>query len=165
VIEKILEAVKFAVLAHKGQVRKYTGEPYVMHCLEVAQIVEPFANDDMICAALLHDTIEDCGVTRNEIADKFGDRVAELVWWITDQSKPEDGNRVARKAIDRAHIAKAPFDAQAIKLADLISNTSSIVAHDPDFAKVYLAEKKLLLDVMIGPSELWHQAYNLAHGL
>lgn len=163
--EKIIEAAKFAVMAHNGQVRKYTGEPYIMHCLEVAQIVEPFADEDMICAAILHDTIEDCGVTKDEISDKFGERVSRLVWWLTDQSKPEDGNRATRKAVDRAHIAKAPFDAQAIKLADLISNTSSIVAHDPGFAKVYLAEKRLLLDVMIGPSELWHQAYNLAHDL
>ena len=126
-MDRILRAIKFATMAHNGQVRKYTGEPYIMHCLDVAQIVEPFSSDDMICAAILHDTIEDCCVTKDEIADNFGGYVSDLVWWLTDQSKPDDGNRAIRKAIDRAHIAKAPFDAHAIKLADLISNTSVLL--------------------------------------
>ena len=63
-------------------------------------------------------------------------------------SKPEDGNRATRKAIDREHTAQAPAEAQTIKLADLISNSKSIMAHDPDFAVTYLAEKRLLLEVL-----------------
>jgi hypothetical protein len=50
--------------------------------------------------------------------------------------------------VDRAHTAAAPAEAQTIKLCDLISNTRSIVAHDEKFAKVYLAEKRELLEVM-----------------
>ena len=78
----------------------------------------------------------------------FGEKVAELVGWLTDVSRPEQGNRATRKAIDRAHTAMAPADAQTVKLADLISNTRSIMAHDVEFAKVYLAEKRMLLEVM-----------------
>ena len=78
----------------------------------------------------------------------FGTDIATLVGWLTDVSKPEDGNRAVRKAIDREHTAAAPAEAQTIKLADLISNTKSIMAHDPTFAKVYLEEKRLLLAVM-----------------
>ena len=59
-----------------------------------------------------------------------------------------DGNREARKKIDREHIAKASPEAKTIKLADLIHNTQSIVRHDPGFAKIYLAEKELLLKVL-----------------
>jgi len=67
---------------------------------------------------------------------------------LTDVSKPEDGNRAVRKARDREHTAAAPAEAQTIKLADLISNSRSIMAHDPAFAKTYLEEKRLLLAVM-----------------
>jgi hypothetical protein len=55
---------------------------------------------------------------------------------------------VHRKARDCAHSAQAPAEAQTIKLADLISNSRSIMEHDPEFARVYLEEKRLLLEVM-----------------
>ena len=133
-----------------GQLRKYTNEPYIVHPFEVAQIVAtvPDATEEMIAAAWLHDVVEDTGVTLDQVHLLFGAEVAKLVFWLTDASRPEDGNRVARKAIDRAHIAKAPAAAQTVKLADLISNTKSIMAHDPEFAKVYLEEKRLMLEVM-----------------
>jgi hypothetical protein len=67
---------------------------------------------------------------------------------MTDISQPQDGNRATRKAIDREHTARAPAEAQTIKLADLISNSKSIMKHDPAFAKTYLEEKRLLLEVM-----------------
>jgi hypothetical protein len=78
----------------------------------------------------------------------FGIDIATLVGWLTDVSKPEDGNRAVRKAMDRAHTAEAPAEAQTIKLADLISNSRSIMQHDAEFARVYLEEKRLLLEVM-----------------
>lgn len=133
-----------------GQLRKYTNEPYIVHPFEVASIVAtvPDATEEMIAAAWLHDVVEDTGVTLDQVHLLFGANVAKLVFWLTDQSKPEDGNRAARKAIDRAHIAAAPAEAQTVKLADLISNTKSIMAHDEAFAKVYLEEKRLLLEVM-----------------
>ena len=102
----------------------------------------------MLAAAWLHDTVEDTGVGIETIRAEFGPKVAELVGWLTDVSRPDHGNRAARKAVDRAHSAQAPAEAQTIKLADLISNTRSIAEHDPDFAKTYLKEKQLLLEVM-----------------
>jgi (p)ppGpp synthase/HD superfamily hydrolase len=102
----------------------------------------------MVAAAWLHDVVEDTGCTYNDIHMGFGTDIATLVGWLTDVSKPEDGPRWFRKKMDREHTAAAPAEAQTIKLADLISNTKSIMAHDPKFAKVYLEEKKLLLDVM-----------------
>ena len=141
----------FATAAHAavGQLRKYTFEPYIVHPREVAGIVESVGGTpEMIAAAWLHDTVEDTGVTIETIREEFGSEVSELVGWLTDVSRPEQGNRAVRKAIDRAHTAAAPGAAQTIKLADLISNTRSITAHDPEFAKVYLAEKRALLEVM-----------------
>lgn len=132
-----------------GQLRKYTNEPYIVHPFEVASIVATVPHtEEMLAAAWLHDVVEDTGVTLDQVHLMFGADVAKLVFWLTDASKPEDGNRATRKAIDRAHMAAAPAEAQTVKLADLISNTKSIMAHDEAFAKVYLEEKRLLLDVM-----------------
>ena len=102
----------------------------------------------MICAAWLHDTVEDTGVTIETIRAEFGAEVAELVGWLTDVSRPEHGNRAHRKALDRAHSAAAPAEAQTVKLADLIANTRSIIEHDVAFARTYLEEKRLMLEVM-----------------
>lgn len=141
----------FATAAHAAvsQLRKYTHEPYIVHPAEVVGIVMTVEHTpEMLAAAWLHDVVEDTGVTIETIRAEFGNEVAELVGWLTDVSKPEQGNRATRKAIDRAHTAMAPAAAQTIKLADLISNTKSIMEHDEKFAKTYLAEKALLLEVM-----------------
>lgn len=141
----------FATAAHAavGQTRKYTGEPYVVHPIEVSELVASVnGTEAMVAAALLHDVLEDTEVTVDLLEEQFGSKVADLVLWLTDISRPKDGNRGARKALDRQHSAAAPAAAQTIKVADLISNTRSIIAHDPGFAKVYLEEKRLLLDVL-----------------
>lgn len=141
----------FATAAHAAvaQLRKYTGEPYIVHPAEVVSIVMTVPHtDEMLAAAWLHDVVEDTGVTIETIRAEFGEEVAELVGWLTDVSRPEQGNRATRKAIDRAHTAMAPAAAQTIKLADLISNSRSIMQHDEKFAKTYLEEKRLLLEVM-----------------
>ena len=145
----ILKALQYATKAHEGQVRKYSGEPYIVHPIEVMEIVKTVEHDDaMLAAALLHDVVEDTDVTIEEIEASFGADVAALVSDLTDVSKPEDGNRKLRKAMDRAHSAKSSARAQTVKLADLISNSSDILENDPSFAKVYLHEKELLLDVL-----------------
>ena len=141
----------FATLAHEavGQVRKYTSEPYIVHPAEVASIVARVPHTrEMLAAAWLHDVVEDTNVTNEEITQVFGDTVGELVRWLTDVSLPEMGNRAARKELDRNHIAQATADAQTVKLADIISNCSSIGRHDPDFATLYFAEKRAVLDVL-----------------
>jgi len=143
------EVLEFARIAHGVQARKYTGEPYITHPIAVANIVETVPHtQEMLAAALLHDVVEDTSVELSEIEEKFGSKIAELVSWVTDVSQPGDGNRKARKAIDREHLAKAPAEAQTIKLADLIHNTKSIEEHDPDFWKAYKQEKIALLAVL-----------------
>ena len=151
-IDVVRKAQVYAMAAHAavGQKRKYTGEPYIVHPAEVAKIVAgvPGSTPDMVAAAWLHDVVEDTGCTFTDIHMAFGIDIATLVGWLTDVSRPDQGNRAYRKAVDREHTAQAPAEAQTIKLADLISNSRSIVAHDPTFAKTYLEEKRLLLEVM-----------------
>jgi (p)ppGpp synthase/HD superfamily hydrolase len=146
-------AKAFCIAAHcaVGQKRKYTGEDYYHHPFEVADLVLAHAahiSDAMLIAAVLHDVVEDTQVPLSVIDEQFGPIVAAYVEQLTDVSKPEDGNRRARKAIDRAHTAAASPAAKTIKLADLISNTRSIVERDPKFAATYLKEKRLLLQVL-----------------
>lgn len=164
-MEIVIKARTFALAAHSAvaQLRKYTNEPYIVHPQEVARIVGTVPHSyEMLAAAWLHDVVEDTGVTIEVIRAEFGEQVAELVGWLTDVSRPEQGNRATRKAIDRAHTAMAPKDAQTIKLADLISNCSSILEYDPEFAKTYLEEKRLLLEVLSkGDRELWQQANSI----
>jgi len=141
----------FATAAHAavGQLRKYTFEPYIVHPTEVAATVKTVPHTEaMVAAAYLHDVVEDTGVSIELIRAEFGSEVSDLVGWLTDVSRPDHGNRASRKAVDRAHTAAAPAAAQTVKLADLISNTRSIVEHDAKFAETYLAEKRLLLEVM-----------------
>ena len=143
-------AYRFAAIAHGQQRRKYTGEPYINHPKAVAAIVrEVGGTPAMIAAAYLHDVVEDTHITDTDVRTIFGDEIADLVGWVTDVARPEDGNRAARKAIDCAHLELAPAEAQTIKLADLIDNTGSIEERDPDFWKVYRIEKLLLLEVLI----------------
>lgn len=146
-----IRALEFARAAHAAvdHRRKFTGEPYIVHPIAVAEIVRTVPHTkEMIAAAYLHDTREDTRTTDADIRAAFGDAVADLVAMLTDTAKPEDGNRAARVAINRAHTAEASPAAKTVKLADLIDNTRNIVEHDPNFAAVYIPEKAALLDVL-----------------
>lgn len=151
-------AYEFADNAHRGIVRDYTGEPYITHPVAVARLVASVTDDcETICAALLHDVIEDCGVTHRELCEAgFRWGIADMVVGMSDVSKPEDGNRAVRKAIDRAALAKQCPRVKTIKLADLIHNSESILRYGKGFAKVYIGEMTLLLEVLKeGDQTLW----------
>jgi (p)ppGpp synthase/HD superfamily hydrolase len=156
-------AIDVAVRAHAGQLRKYTNEPYIVHPFAVAGLVAAVTDDeDAHIAALLHDTVEDTAVTLDLVRGVFGVRIAGLVENLTDVSRPEDGNRGIRKAIDLRHTAAADPVAKTIKLADLIDNTKTITAFDKNFAKVYMHEKQRLLEVLKeGDSTLWALANSM----
>lgn len=147
------QAMEFARTVHEGQKRKYTGNPCSDHLAEVTGIamsvgwrsvhVHP---DEFMATCWLHDCVEDQGISFGDLQAMFGETVARGVIWLSDLET--EGNRAARKAAARQRLAGAPDWIQTIKVADMISNTSSIVQHDPAFAKVYLEEKRLLLDVL-----------------
>ena len=144
------KALEFATKAHGDQVRKYSGDPYIVHPVAVSEIVKTVKHTpEMLAATLLHDVVEDTPVTIDEIKAEFGDVIANLVYWLTDVSKPEDGNRAARKEKDALHYAQGPADAQTIKIADLIDNSLDIYRNDPNFWKVYKQEKLRILDLLV----------------
>ena len=143
----VVEAMVFAMQVHKDQRRKFTGNPYFNHLSEVAGIVGSveLTGGIVLAVAWLHDSIEDQGVSPEEIEKRFGKHVRIGVEALSDL---ETGTREERKRLSRERLAKQPGWIQNIKVADIISNCSSVLMHDPLFATVYLAEKRLLLDVL-----------------
>ena len=155
------KALKFATEAHGDQVRKYTGVPYIQHPVAVAELIRglPGHTPEMVTAALLHDVVEDTPVTIQEICNHFGTVVGMYVEYVTDVSRPEDGNRQRRKEKDAFHYAQGPAEAQTIKVADLIDNTADIYKNDPGFWEVYKHEKWFSLNLLIDADQLlWMRA-------
>lgn len=163
----INKAKEFSKLSHEGQVRKYTGEPYLSHPKSVAKLVEMVGGtEEMIAAAWLHDVVEDCDVKIETIEDEFGKIVASYVLWLSDTSKKLHGNRAIRKSIDASVINHAPQEVKTVKVADIIDNSKSIMENDPQFAKVYLREKAMLLSTSLKDSnpELLRMAWDILLG-
>jgi len=131
-VQRILAAARFAAEKHAQQKRKgVTGEPYLNHLIEVAELIAA-SNDvldtELVMAALLHDTVEDTGVTLAELEKHFGPDVAGLVAEVTDdKSLPKE----TRKRLQVQNAPKKSERAQTLKLADKISNLRSILASPP----------------------------------
>ncbi len=118
------KALEFATKAHEGQFRKGTKRPYIVHPIEVADIVSTMTQDEEVrSAAVLHDTIEDCGVTKEQLAEEFSDRVAELV---ARESEDKSKSWMERKSTTIENLKTAPRDIQMIEMADKLSNMRDI---------------------------------------
>jgi (p)ppGpp synthase/HD superfamily hydrolase len=156
----LLAAVIFAMERHSSQVRRHTGEPYILHPLRVGHRLALHNMPEVVLiAGVLHDVVEDCDVTFGELTSRFGKEVSSLVEQVTDVSKPSDGNRAARKELDLEHLATASEEGASIKLADIIDNVPSIVQYDLPFAAVYVPEKLAQLEVLRhGHSGLFRRA-------
>jgi (p)ppGpp synthase/HD superfamily hydrolase len=128
----VLRAADAAARWHVDQRRKGAAqEPYVGHLLEVAELVAEAtdgADPNLVVAALLHDTIEDQGVTREEIAAQFSDDVADLVVEVTDDKKLP---KAERKQLQIKNALKLTPRAKILKLADKISNLRSLATSPP----------------------------------
>lgn len=126
---QIKRAIQFAAKKHHGQMRQETEPlPYVTHLFSVALLVaEDGSDDDVVTAALLHDTLEDTPTTREEIAAAFGERVANLVEAVSEL-KEKDGKVLSwreRKGQYLANLEKAEDGALVIATADKIDNIES----------------------------------------
>lgn len=156
----VYEALRFAYEAHQGQVRRYTGEPYLYHPIEVMHIVEITTygawvqpiQERAMCAALLHDVVEDTARTLEDVDAHFGSIVSQWVEGLTAPSKPEDGNRAARMNIDLEYLRRQNDYVHTIKCADIISNVKDIasVCTDKKFAKKYVEEKWSAVEACCG---------------
>lgn len=128
----LIRAAIFAANKHRDQRRKdAAASPYINHPLALADVLanEGGVDDvEVLCAALLHDTIEDTQTTPDELRREFGDRVANIVLEVTDdKSLP----KAERKRLQIVHAGHASFEARLVKLADKICNLRDILASPP----------------------------------
>lgn len=144
----VAKARDYAATMHAGQRRKYIDQPYFNHLQAVVSTLESacIAEPTVIAAAYLHDAVEDTDATMQDIIREFGADVAELVYWLTDA---ETGNFESRNLMSSWRLARAPMPAKLIKFADIIDNAASIRQHDPNFFKVFAAEKMIVLTRML----------------
>jgi guanosine-3',5'-bis(diphosphate) 3'-pyrophosphohydrolase len=128
----VSEAAELAARRHNGMARKGRGnEPYINHLAEVANLLSAAtdgADAELVAAGWLHDTIEDTETTREELAQKFSERVASLVVECTDDMSLPKAERRRLQVVNAAH--KSP-SARLIKVADKISNIGARILPDP----------------------------------
>lgn len=120
-------ALDQAAVWHRAQIRKYPNAdvPYVSHPAGVAVVLARHGFDDEVLAAgALHDVIEDQGITYDELARRFGERVASLVRYVSEQDKSQPWEVRKRRYLEA--FPHKPWEAQAITLADKIDNFESI---------------------------------------
>ena len=128
----VLEALQFAAHKHRDQRRKdHAASPYINHPISLANILwheggvhEP----SVICAALLHDTIEDTQTTAEELQERFGLRITRVVLEVTDDKLLGKAERKRRQVEHAPHLSRA---AKLVKLADKISNLRDIASSPP----------------------------------
>ena len=129
------KAIKFATKMHEGQVRKGTTRPYIEHPLEVGRLVSEMTSDEeIISAAYLHDTVEDCNVTVEELEELFSPRVAHLVAQESEDKKRSWQER-KQGTIDR--LRNEPMDVRLIAMADKLSNIRDIERDYPEEGEAF----------------------------
>ena len=122
--ELILKAIKYASLKHKGQKRKISGAEYITHPIMVSYLAANFKKSKslelLICAAILHDVIEDTNATYKDLLKRFGMPVASLVFELT--SDPDQIKKLGKKEYLKSHMLGISSYALFIKLCDRLSN-------------------------------------------
>ena len=151
----LLEAVAFAAGKHRHQRRKDAeASPYINHPIALASLLKRAGVDDVLvlCAALLHDTIEDTQTTPDELRARFGGDIASVVLEVTDD---KDLDKAERKELQVLHAHALSDRAKLVKLADKICNVDDIVAAPPtkwtlERKREYLEWSKAVVDGLRG---------------
>ncbi|XWV25546.1 putative guanosine-3' 5'-bis(diphosphate) 3'-pyrophosphohydrolase MESH1 [Tupanvirus deep ocean] len=130
-MNKLINAINFATIAHRNQRRKDEAKtPYINHPIEVMTFLSNagVTDVDTLCAAVLHDTIEDVGVTHAQLCELFGENVANIVRECSDnKSLPKE----VRKQEQIIHARHASLAAKLVKAADKLSNLSGLDTNPP----------------------------------
>lgn len=154
---QILLAARLAADAHKGQTRKWghASDPYILHPMRVAGrvAIHPKATADMVAAAWLHDTFEDCDLKTLDLLDAgVGTGVVSMVLELTNPKTPGVSRAERKKAMIR-RLSVASWDARVIKLADRVDNVRETICDSQtpkDFVELYLDESDALLRCLEG---------------
>jgi GTP diphosphokinase / guanosine-3',5'-bis(diphosphate) 3'-diphosphatase len=132
----LIDALQFSADKHRGQKRKDGDTAYINHPIAVAHILKHIGRIDdhvVLCSAILHDTLEDTNTTKDELAQRFGAEVAEIVWEVTDdlELKADKSRDAERKQQEIDHAPKLNPKAKLVKMADKISNLTDILNNPP----------------------------------
>lgn len=160
-----MNAREFCIMAHEGQKRKYSGNPFSDHPIAVASILfnnDPTTPQEVLDTAYLHDVLEDTKYTIHDLrAAGFSEITISLVVECTNIYSKLPWPRAHRKHREAQRIKTISTEAKDIKVADSTHNMSDFIHQDPDFArKIYLPEKRILLDTALkgGDTKLWRSA-------
>jgi guanosine-3',5'-bis(diphosphate) 3'-pyrophosphohydrolase len=167
----LLKALAFAAHKHRDQRRKdHEASPYINHPIALADVL---VNDggvsdvEVLCAALLHDTVEDTATTPEELVDTFGARVARIVAEVTDDKAL---NKADRKRLQVENAARLSPEAKLVKLADKICNLRDVAERPPagwDLARrrEYFDWAKRVVDGLRGSHPRLEAAFDVAYGM
>lgn len=129
---KLMQAIKFAADKHRDQRRKGANEPpYINHLIEVSAqlaIVGKVTDENILCAAVLHDTVEDTATTAEELTEIFGAKVSQIVMEVTDDKNLPKAERKQKQVEHAPHLS---IEAKQVKLSDKISNIREIGVDPP----------------------------------
>jgi (p)ppGpp synthase/HD superfamily hydrolase len=161
-------AVTFALRFH-GDQKRPTGAPYIEHLLEALEVLVRGAgvsDPDVLCAAVLHDVVEDTSCTIAGVRAAFGDRVADLVGWVTIPEAEEGADKKAVKEAYLKRLADAPDDAILVKLADRASNVQTLRNLQPQKQREYYAQTVAYIMPLAASRawwSLWYASWEEAH--
>lgn len=143
-ITKTKEAAYLAISLHGMQT--YDGKPYFYHLEQVVDVLKDFGftDDKYVICGYLHDTLEDCAISYNDIKENFGVEIAEIVYCVTDEL---GRNRKERKEKTYPKI-RSNSDAIIIKLADRIANLTNSMKYKPQMADMYRKEYEGFRDAL-----------------
>ena len=159
--DAVASAVEFAARYH-GDQRRPTGAPYLEHLREALEVLVRGAgvtDSHILCAAVLHDVVEDTPCTLAEVRQAFGDRVAVLVDWVTIPDAADGADRKAVKEAYLRRLAGAPADAILVKLADRASNVQTLRNLAPGKQQEYYAQTVRYIMPLAAPRDWWADWY------
>lgn len=168
-LKLLLKALAFAADKHKDQRRKdVAASPYINHPIALASILcnEGHVTDiDIICAALLHDTLEDTDTGPQELTTEFGAQIAAIVMAVSDDKTLP---KAERKRLQIEHAAQASDQAKRVKLADKIANLRDMVDHPPagwsvERRREYFDWAKAVIDRVRGVDPALEQLFDMAY--
>lgn len=132
----LLDALQFSADKHRGQKRKDGDTAYINHPIAVAHILKHVGGIDdpvVLCSAILHDTLEDTQTSKDELVERFGKEVAEVVWEVSDDLiiKADKNRDAERKQLEIDHAPILSHQAKLVKISDKIANLRDILNNPP----------------------------------
>lgn len=169
-MNRLLSAIAFAAFKHRDQRRKdAAASPYINHPIALANVLANeggIDDEDVLIAAILHDTVEDTDTSEEELVREFGADIAGVVMEVTDdKSLP----KAERKRLQIAHAPTISRQAKLVKLADKICNLRDIATSPPadwslERKRQYFDWAKAVVDGLRGTHPILEEAFDAAYG-